>query len=562
MPHMEGIFVNGEKAKFHPEDILDTDASQYTEEIGESVTAYLTEHITNPSNPPIDTSLSIAGAAADAKETGDKISELKEDFVQSQQPIYSKNRFDPSNVQPGYVNQVTGAWEPGSSTYSGTPDMVDVLESPFTLALYPFAGASSIGMRYAVYNAIGEYITGALLDSSDFTIVDDPTTNSSKIGYISFTNPNIRFIRFSMIAGYFNTIKVQIAKGTTPTDYTKYTGDHDFACGIPSLNSCVVGKNSKTAYADTLISGSQLNLCLANSIKKNKVYHFHANINNAFSSVYFGHGESSYSLYFKIDNTNISFMSNGNVGSELPHGLTLDTYIDLIAIVGENNTGTLIFNTLGGTYTRSVQIVNGCKGDIFARPSGCTITKVYIEFTSADFRQPIWIFGDSYVTHTSDTRWPYWLIEWGFGRCLLNGFPGENSEEALSQAVSYLPSAGIPKYIVWCLGMNDPDNGAINASWLSNVTNLISECEKYKVIPILATIPNVPSYDHSYKNAWVKQSGYRYIDFAKAVNAESTGATWYTGALSSDNTHPSEIGARLLCEQVILDVPELMLGNI
>lgn len=81
MPHMEGIFINGEKAKFHPEDILDTDASQYTEEIGESVTAYLTEHITNPSNPPIDTSLSIAGAAADAKKTGDEISQLKSEFT-------------------------------------------------------------------------------------------------------------------------------------------------------------------------------------------------------------------------------------------------------------------------------------------------------------------------------------------------------------------------------------------------------------------------------------------------------------------------------------------------
>ena len=80
MPHMEGIFINGEKAKFHPEDILDTDASQYTEEIGESVTAYLTEHITNPSNPPIDTSLSIAGAAADAKKTGDKLTQLKSDL--------------------------------------------------------------------------------------------------------------------------------------------------------------------------------------------------------------------------------------------------------------------------------------------------------------------------------------------------------------------------------------------------------------------------------------------------------------------------------------------------
>ena len=47
MPHMEGIFINGDKAKFHPEDILDTDVSQYTEEIGESVTAYLNEHLTD-----------------------------------------------------------------------------------------------------------------------------------------------------------------------------------------------------------------------------------------------------------------------------------------------------------------------------------------------------------------------------------------------------------------------------------------------------------------------------------------------------------------------------------
>lgn len=43
-----------------------------------AVSDYLDEHLTNPTNPPIDTSLSIAGAAADSKATGDKLSELKE----------------------------------------------------------------------------------------------------------------------------------------------------------------------------------------------------------------------------------------------------------------------------------------------------------------------------------------------------------------------------------------------------------------------------------------------------------------------------------------------------
>ena len=45
-----------------------------------AVTDYLDEHLTNPTNPPIDTSLSIAGAAADSKKTGDEIATLKEDL--------------------------------------------------------------------------------------------------------------------------------------------------------------------------------------------------------------------------------------------------------------------------------------------------------------------------------------------------------------------------------------------------------------------------------------------------------------------------------------------------
>lgn len=46
-----------------------------------AVTDYLDEHLTNPTNPPIDTSLSIAGAAADSKKTGDEIGALKEDLT-------------------------------------------------------------------------------------------------------------------------------------------------------------------------------------------------------------------------------------------------------------------------------------------------------------------------------------------------------------------------------------------------------------------------------------------------------------------------------------------------
>lgn len=42
-----------------------------------AVSDYLDEHLTNPTNPPIDTSLAIAGAAADAKAVGDAINSIR-----------------------------------------------------------------------------------------------------------------------------------------------------------------------------------------------------------------------------------------------------------------------------------------------------------------------------------------------------------------------------------------------------------------------------------------------------------------------------------------------------
>ena len=56
------------------------DDSVSSEVIATAVSTYLDEHLTNPTNPPIDTSLTIVGAAADAKKTGDAINELKSEL--------------------------------------------------------------------------------------------------------------------------------------------------------------------------------------------------------------------------------------------------------------------------------------------------------------------------------------------------------------------------------------------------------------------------------------------------------------------------------------------------
>ena len=91
---MDGIYVNGQKAKFAPEDILSGDASTYTEEIGTAVEAWMEENVTG-GEQVTDTTLTLPGVPADAKVTGDKIDELKEDL---------KNGDVVVNIAPSWVN--------------------------------------------------------------------------------------------------------------------------------------------------------------------------------------------------------------------------------------------------------------------------------------------------------------------------------------------------------------------------------------------------------------------------------------------------------------------------
>jgi hypothetical protein len=96
-------------------------------------------------------------------------------------------------------------------------------------------------------------------------------------------------------------------------------------------------------------------------------------------------------------------------------------------------------------------------------------------------------------------------------------------------------------------------------------------CAKYGVTLILATIPSVPSRDKTEICTAVKNSGYRYIDFAKAVNGEIYTAdvdNWYGAGTEKDyleanaditkRVHPTDFGAKALASQVLIDFPEIL----
>ena len=146
---------------------------------------------------------------------------------------------------------------------------------------------------------------------------------------------------------------------------------------------------------------------------------------------------------------------------------------------------------------------------------------------------------------------------------------------------------GTPKFAFWCLGMNngdDKETGAVNETWLEPTKEFLAICEEKGITPILSTIPSTPVVLNEPKNVWVrnwaKETGGRYVDFARAVGADTfiegvkgekkyvhrngneivnqTGYEWYEGMICPDYVHPVESGAQALYAQVLVDFPEIM----
>lgn len=193
--------------------------------------------------------------------------------------------------------------------------------------------------------------------------------------------------------------------------------------------------------------------------------------------------------------------------------------------------------------------------------SGSTFTSADLIVTYPCALRNIWLFGDSYITFNQPERYPYYLVENGYAdNALFSGAGGGNSLTAIT-AFQTLLRYGTPKIAVFATGMNDGNDVSAtepNAQWNTFKNEFLAICDRTGIIPIFCTIPTVPSVLNEGKNYWIRNSGCRYIDIAKAVGANANG-TWYSGLLSGDNVHPSEYGAKAIYTQVLIDLPEITL---
>ncbi len=276
-----------------------------------------------------------------------------------------------------------------------------------------------------------------------------------------------------------------------------------------------------------------------------------------------GHGETVYAgSYLEITREKIrvvEYLTEPKVHKELLHGLRLVGRVCVAIDVGYSS-ASITLSSLGAVFEsgRLDACWSGRNGAPFVYSMVGSLRDVTLRWSCSDLKKDIWLLGDSYFNPTSAARWTSYLVSNGYKDYLLSGFPGRDCVSAIGDFKQLL-CYGTPKYAVWCVGMNNPDScDGISKSYLDSTSEFISICKDKGIIPVLATIPCVPERINGFKNAWVRASGLRYVDFASAVGAVEEGSSWYDGLLSSDMVHPDVLGARALYAEFITDFPEIM----
>jgi lysophospholipase L1-like esterase len=351
-----------------------------------------------------------------------------------------------------------------------------------------------------------------------------------------------------------------------------------------------IGSPSIIATANKLCEGDVISL-EDNTVINNKNLTFTCDIAELSGEgvIRLGHGKTAYgATYIEIDETEIRYY---NYASELSepktynHGLTIKDYLT-VSIDADYGSATVSLMTSGGYYTGGAGW-SGRNGAIFAEVENTEVENVTMRWYCEDYRNNIWLVGDSYFSSTSTSRWTSYLIKNGYKKIMLMSHSGMRSERGITEVKQAL-AHGTPKYIVWCMGMNNGDSGGtVNSKYLAATEEFLEICAEKGITPILSTIPSTPTVDNSAKNEWVKNwaltTGGRYIDFARAVGGDrydasligkksyvnakgvtefnSTGYEWYANMLYADLVHPDELGAKALYMQALADFPELMREN-
>lgn len=136
-------------AKYYRDDAADY-AAHIADPVAGLVTTWLNDHITQPSTPPIDTSLTVAGAAADAKAAGDAIAAC----VKKYHDIIYNLAAPYDDLDTLEFNSVyTFA---GNTTPANAPDGIVSQTEPFSVLTFTASQYSGLGACQILITSLGK----------------------------------------------------------------------------------------------------------------------------------------------------------------------------------------------------------------------------------------------------------------------------------------------------------------------------------------------------------------------------------------------------------------------
>lgn len=532
--------------------------------------------IINPNVTYISDSAITTPKIANGAVNTDKIANNAVDFNKLQNTIQSPNLVNYANIYDNKYYDKTGTYPQtykNSNSYCAT-DLIEVEEGETYYARNFSSDYLKSKLRYIVFfNASKSGLSVSSVVDSPITIPEGIKyvvltyyrTSSGAKNYLYFGKQNIQsYLPYGkMIDGSYvllgdSQVKTNNIENKSVTS-EKLSDDVSIPAKPSQFGVLSSGEQTVTA-------GATINTPFIHGYK-NVAYIVH--INSIFTEVTFGGGKNGfYQLAFIVNSTNVSMIvgSESTVSWTESHGLTFGTNTLIIVSTTLNGTSSIkIYNDDGEYWSKDISFGMYVGGTPFLTNNGSSNITAELVFEMRDINQKIWLFGDSYFSYISNQRWTYYLINSGYTTFLMSALGGDRADDAIQSFQNLIYTGARPSFAVWCLGMNSgaDNNGAVNANWLSYTQTFLSLCANKGITPILATIPSVPNGIHVQLNNWVKNSGYRYIDFAKAVevNNDYYWKNWGTAKamLSSDETHPTNYGAVALYQQVLRDFPEIVI---
>lgn len=363
----------------------------------------------------------------------------------------------------------------------------------------------------------------------------------------------------------YNYLKLCVNKDTKPsvniiTSTKEVLAEIEKNTMSANQSGSMLGSNASRGYVAKLNSGKSLVLDnFPLHCKKGLAMSMAADI-VSFNKIIFGKGYGKYrGRWLEIDNQNVvlkGYENNAYIIGSVAHGIEINSVIKVSLACDYSGKCKVVVMSKTGLFTHVFNWGYDGNYEAMVLSSGSELNNVFLNATTTDFRQPVWFFGASYLG-ISKNRLLGQLKNLGYFNYLIDNLAGMGSNDAYNDLTKCL-DFGTPKFLVWCLGFNDFKNLENAISVAKKVEKI---CEDKNIVLLFGIYPSTPERDMTVYQEWLRDSGNRLIDIDKAVGSPMYASgvnNWYPEYLSTDNVHPTELGAKAMAMQVLTDFPEIM----